>query len=329
MGRPEISIDAGEANLVAVERFFFLLLPGFSALDLGAGLDSLAAANVARGEAGFTWQIVSETGDPVAASTCMTVEVEGGLPDLRCRDCVVLCAPLIEVQVASAVLKAWLRRAMRFGAQICALGGGAAVLAQTGLGQDQKLSAHWKLQPALAEMFPDLEAVCSVFEEDSAVATCGGGAATLDLFSALIGRKHGSAIASQVADQLLYASVRDRNDRQTRSDLCRLGTRHEKLGQAIRLIQDGLEETLSPSLIAGQVGLSTRQLERLFQRYLGTSPKIHMTTLRLDKARLLLQQTQMRVVDVAVACGFSSPGHFSKLYRSHFGISPHFEHGAI
>jgi transcriptional regulator GlxA family with amidase domain len=329
MGHPEIGIDSASAELVKVDRFIFVLLPGFSSLDLGAGLESLEAANTVLGQQGFTWQIVSENGGAVTSSSGMTVAVDNRLPEARRGDCMVICAPLAEKQPASPNLMSWLRRATRFGAQLCALGGGAALLAQTGLAQDHRMSTHWKLQPVLAELFPNLEAVCSVYEEEGAIASSGGGAATLDLFSALITRKRGGEVASHVADQLLYASVRSSSDRQTRSDLCRFGTRHKKLGQAIELMQINLDEPLSPSCIAQEVGLSTRQLERLFQRYLNTSPKTYMTVLRLDRARLLLQQTQLRVIDVAVACGFTSSSHFSKLYRKHFGTSPHAERGVL
>ncbi|MEO9819475.1 MAG: helix-turn-helix domain-containing protein [Yoonia sp.] len=329
MGRLEFNIDIARANLIEVDRFIFLLLPGFSALDLGAGVESLAAANAAGGQPSFAWKIVGETGEPVTSSSGMIVDVESALPVTRGGDCVVICAPLMKEQPTSRGLKTWLRQANRFGAQLCGLGGGGAVLARTGLVMGRRLSTHWALQPALAELFPNLEAVCSVYEDERKVVTCGGGASTLDLFSALIGKKCGVEIATQVADHLLYATVRSSCDRQTKSDSCRLGTRHEKLGLAVGIMQETLGEPLSPSVIAEQVGLSTRQLERLFRRYIGSSPKTYMTGLRLERARLLLQQTQMRVIDVAVACGFTSASHFSKLYRKHFDISPHVERGVV
>lgn len=274
MGRTEIKIETAQADLVQVDRFIFLLLPGFSSLDLGAGVDSLSSANAVGGQPRFVWNIVGETGAPVTSSSGMTVAVDGALPETRRGDCIVICAPLDEQQPASPKLTTWLRRALRFGAQLCGLGGSAALLAHTGLAKANRLSTHWKLQPALAEMFPGLDAVCSVYEQEGKVATCGGGVATLDIFSAMISHKCGAEVASHVADQLLYASVRSSDDRQTRSDLCRLGNRNEKLGHAIRIIQASLEAPISPSSVAEQIGLSTRQLERLFQRYVGSSPKI-------------------------------------------------------
>jgi transcriptional regulator GlxA family with amidase domain len=92
-------------------------------------------------------------------------------------------------------------------------------------------------------------------------------------------------------------------------------------------MEGNLEEPLSPSLLAKQAGLSTRQLERLFRRYLDRSPKRYYLELRLKKARSLLLQTDMSVINVALACGFSSPSHFSKCYRAFYGRTPYRERG--
>jgi transcriptional regulator GlxA family with amidase domain len=73
------------------------------------------------------------------------------------------------------------------------------------------------------------------------------------------------------------------------------------------------------------VSLSTRQLERLFAKYLGISPKRHYLRIRLEMGRNLLRQTDMSITDVSVACGFRSLSHFSKCYRSTFGIPPGLE----
>lgn len=226
MGRPEIDFNQAKVSSVNSHLFVFVLLPGFSSLDLGAAVESLSAANATLDKPDFVWQIVSETGEPVKSSSGVTVAVDASLPPIRQRDYIVICAPLEEQLSASPKLKSWLRQEFRFGAQLCGLGGGAALLAHIGLAEGCRLSTHWKLQPALSELFPGLEAVCSVFESAPTIATCGGGVATLDLFSAIIGQKCGAVVASDVADQLLYSTVRAGDDRQTKSDLCRVGTRH-------------------------------------------------------------------------------------------------------
>lgn len=329
MGYPEVSIHPAIVRAEGIHRFLFVLCPGFSALDLGAGLESLAAANDVSSKPVFEWSIVSETGDQVQASSGLTVSVDGALPQTCRNDCVVICGPASMAEPASRRLIAFLREAKRFGATLCGVGGGALVLAQAKLTKGHRVSAHWSIQHALTEAYSDLDVVCSVFEQGTEITTSAGGAATLDLFSALIVERAEEQTAARVADQLLCGTVRSATDRQTRSDLCRLGTRHERLGMAIIHMEENLESDLSPSKVAAVVGLSTRQLERLFLRYVGSSPKAYITTLRLERARKMLQQTHMRVIDVAIACGFTSASHFSKLYRKHFGTSPHVERGAI
>lgn len=328
MGYPEINICAAHVDTEGGCRFIFVLCPGFSSLDLGASLETLAAANDVSSRTVFKWEIVSETGDPVQGASGLTVAVDRTLPPTRRDDCVVIFGSATTAEPPSHRLIAWLRKAKRFGAALCGVGGGAIILAQAKLTSGHPVSAHWNIQHALTEAFLDLDVRCSVFEQNADATTSAGGATTLDLFLALIGQKLGTHTAALVADQLLCSTVRSGTDRQTRSDLCRLGTRHERLSMAILHMEENLESDLSPSQVAAVVGLSTRQLERLFLRYVGSSPKAYITTLRLERARRMLQQTQMRVIDVAMACGFTSASHFSKLYRKHLGTSPHAERGA-
>ena len=92
-------------------------------------------------------------------------------------------------------------------------------------------------------------------------------------------------------------------------------------------METNIEEPISPAVLAKDVGMSTRQLERLFRRYLSRSPKRYYMELRLQKARNLLMQTDMTVINVALACGFASPSHFSKCYRSHYDTTTYRERG--
>lgn len=327
MGRVETKLHAEFADAHRVHRFVFLLLPGFSSLDLASGIESLAAANAAGAYPVFCWEIVSENGDPVASFSGMQVQVDGDFPPCDRDLSIIICGPQGGLTAPSSGLKSWLRRSWRTGSHLCGLSGGAVLLAELGLATGARLSTHWALEPAVTELFPDLEVACSPFEHDNRVSTSGGGAATLDLFSSFIARKTNAHVAEQVADRLLRSTVRSSSDRQTKSDVCRFGYRNEKLQRAIQIIQNSLEDPRSPAAIATEVGLSTRQLERIFNRYVGVPPKAYMLTLRLDRARILLQQTQNSVTDVGLACGFSTPSHFSRLYRKQFGISPHHERG--
>ncbi|MEM9636196.1 MAG: helix-turn-helix domain-containing protein, partial [Pseudomonadota bacterium] len=108
----------------------------------------------------------------------------------------------------------------------------------------------------------------------------------------------------------------------------RTQVRNSKLAMAMQIMENNIEDPLTPDEISGIVGLSTRQLERLFAKYIGISPKRYYLRLRLSKARDLLRQTDFSVTDVCVTCGFKSLSHFSKSYRATYGISPGLEDGS-
>ena len=109
----------------------------------------------------------------------------------------------------------------------------------------------------------------------------------------------------------------------------RLGLRHPKLLEVANLMEQNLEEPLERTDLARSVGLSTRQLERLFRKYLHRSPARYYVELRLERARRLLQQTNIPIIDVALACGFVSASHFSKCYRDFFGKTPRRERAGL
>jgi transcriptional regulator GlxA family with amidase domain len=100
---------------------------------------------------------------------------------------------------------------------------------------------------------------------------------------------------------------------------------HPKLLAVIQQMEETLEEPVNCSTLADTVSLSTRQLERLFRKYLGTAPTKYYLSLRLNRARFLLRQTSLPILSIALACGFVSASHFSKCYREYFSRTPSIE----
>ena len=145
----------------------------------------------------------------------------------------------------------------------------------------------------------------------------------------LIEREHGYDLSVAVADQMVYNAVRDASAGQRVSVQSRAGMRNPHLATAIDKMRMHIDDPISPSLIASDLGISTRQLERLFGKYLNTSPKKYFMEMRLDRARHLLLQTEMSVTEVAVACGFESPGHFARVYRTAYGVTPMMQRGRL
>ena len=204
---------------------------------------------------------------------------------------------------------------------------GAWAVAKAGLLEGKRATIHWENQDSFFEDFEEVKLTKSVFVIDGNRLTTAGGTASIDLMLKLIARDHGEGLANTVADQLIYNSIRTDQDSQRLSIPTRIGVRHPKLAQVIGRMEGAIEEPISPARLADEVGMSTRQLERLFRRYLNRSPKRYYMEIRLQKARNLLMQTEMSVINVALACGFASPSHFSKCYRAHYQTTPYRERG--
>ena len=201
-------------------------------------------------------------------------------------------------------------------------------LAKAGLLDGKRATIHWENHDSFIEEFEDTTLTKSVFVIDGKTFTTAGGTASIDLMLKFIADDHGETLASAVADQLIYTTIRTDQDTQRLSVPTRIGVRHPKLSAVIQKMEENIEEPISPSILAKDVGMSTRQLERLFRRYLNRSPKRYYMELRLQKARNLLMQTDMSVINVALACGFASPSHFSKCYRAQYDTTPYRERGA-
>ncbi len=309
-------------------RFVFLLLDNFTLLCFSAALESLRIANRMAGQTIYDWKIIGEGGDVAYSSAGTGFKLDGDLDEVLRDDTLMVCAGL-DVQAATTKpVLSWLRREARKGVPIAGLCTGAHTLAKAGLLDGRKATIHWENQDSFAEEFDEVELTKSVFVIDGPRITTAGGTSSIDLMLKLIAEDQGEELANAVADQLIYSSIRTDQDTQRLSVPTRIGVRHPKLSQVIQMMEKNIEEPISPSILAKDVGMSTRQLERLFRRYLNRSPKRYYMELRLQKARNLLMQTDMSVINVALACGFASPSHFSKCYRAHYDTTPYRERGS-
>lgn len=304
------------------QHFVFLLLENFSHLAFSCAVEPLRIANLLSGEDLYRWSFASEDGQQAICSNRAVTLVHRGHEPLGRRDRLFVLSGLnVQDHITPATL-AFLRRERARGVQIGALCSGAYVLARAGMLDGVKTAIHWEFHDPFMEEFPDVDLRRNVFVTDAPFVTASGGTAAADLMLHLIGQAHGEALATDVADQMVYNAVRDADDTQRASLQTRIGVRNQHLAGAIRRMEDTIEAPISPSEIAADLGISTRQLERLFGRYLNCSPRKYAVDLQLQKARRLLAQTELSVTEIALACGFSSPAHLSRVYRAHFGQSP-------
>ncbi len=319
----------------AVKRsIVFFMVPDFTMIAFATALEPLRSANRMLGYEGYRWRLASVDGRPARASNGVECAVSTSLEEERRRlagperpSMVIVCSGLgIEAYREKSVF-AYLREAHNHGVAIGGLCTGAHVLAQAGLLSGRRCAIHWENLPGFTEAFPKANVYADLFEVDGNIYTCAGGTAALDMMLKLIGDDFGDAIVNRVCEQVLTDRVRSPTDRQRLPLRARLGVQNSKVLTIIELMEANLSEPLSLVQIADHVGLSRRQIERLFGQEMGRSPARYYLEIRLDRARHLLLQSSLPVVEVAVACGFVSASHFSKCYRELYARSPQQERG--
>ena len=324
----ENSIIKLNTEVKSPRRFVFVLIENFTLLSFSSALDALRIANRMSGKKLYDWTFIGENEEFVSCSAGTQFKLDNTLVELHRDDTILLCGGTAIQESTTKKLIGWLRREARRGLIIGGLCTAAYPMAKAGLLDDKKATIHWENQDSFAEEFLEVELTKTVFVCDGNRYTTAGGTSSIDLLLKIIADEHGEELANSVADQMIYSSIRTDQDTQRLSVPTRIGVRHPKLSKVIQMMEINIEEPISPSILAKDVGMSTRQLERLFRRYLDRSPKRYYMELRLQKARNLLMQTDMSVINVALARGFASPSHFSKCYRAHYDTTPYRERGS-
>ena len=320
--------EASASLSAPTRRFVFVLLDGFTMLCFSCAVEALRIANRMADAPLYSWHLIGEGGGTARCSSGIRYHLDGDLEEVSRDDTVLVCGGMNVPAATTKRVVNWLRREARRGITLGGLCTASYTLAAAGLLNGKRATIHWENQDSFIEEFDAVTLTKSVFVIDGNRVTTAGGTASIDLMLKIIALDHGEDLANLVADQLIYSSIRTDQDTQRLSIPTRIGVRHPKLSQVIRMMEQNIEDPISPAILAAKVGMSTRQLERLFRRYLNRSPKRYYMELRLSKARNLLMQTDMSVINVALACGFASPSHFSKCYRAHYNTTPYRERGS-
>jgi len=319
----------GGQNEGKPHKIGFVLLPEFTMIGFSAGVEPFRIANRLAETNLYACDVYSEDGGPVVASNGLSVNVDGSINDITGLETIFVCAGLNVKSHTTKALVQKLRRLASHGTGIGAICTGTEILAKAGLLDGYSCTIHWENMPSFIEDYPDLDVVTELYEIDRNRYTCAGGTAALDLSLSLIAVHFDPAAAAAVADQLIHHRIREGGEGQRMELRTRLGVSHPKLLSVIQQMEESIEEPVNCAQLARGVGLSTRQLERLFRKYLGTAPTKYYLSLRLGRARFLLRQTSLPILSIALACGFVSASHFSKCYREHFNRTPSLERRVI
>ncbi len=307
----------------------FFLTPDFSPLGFVSALEVLRTANRFLGETFYGWRILSSDGLPVTSANGVTMVADASPADTSGLDILFVCTGFHPEAHCSERTLAWLRNMHRHGVHLGAISTGTFVLAKAGVIGERRCTIHGDNTAALREMFDEIDLVDGVFEIDRNLYTCAGGTSAIDMFIHIVSTDHGERFAADIAHQFQQDRVRAATEHQSKPKRSGLRLKSSKLANALDLMEENIESPLASDELAERVGVSPRQLQRLFKKHTGRAPKDFYLNLRLNHGRLLLLQTSLPVLEVAIASGFSSHAHFTKCYSDRFGYPPRWERRQI
>jgi len=319
----------GSADKHKTRTVGFLLLNNFTMIALASAVEPLRMANQLSGRELYNWHTISEDGTSVMASDGIHISPDCSMAESSPLDALIVVGGVNITRNFSRRQVVWLQAMARKEILIGGVCTGPYLLAAAGLLDGYHCSAHWECIASLQEAYPKVCCTNQLFVIERDRMTCSGGTVPMDMMLNMIKQHFGYQLTAGISEMFICDRVRSESDYQRIPLRHVLGTAQPKLVEAVSLMEANIEEAIELDELAGYVGLSRRQLERLFQKYLQCSPSRYYMKLRLFRARQLLKQTSMSIIEIALACGFVSTPHFSKCYREHIGIPPREERRGI
>jgi len=305
-----------------VSHFGFLTLENFSMIALSNAIEVLRMANYISKQTLYRWSVITLDGTPATASNGLPLTPTLTLEQVGLPDILFVCGGINIRDAVDDKLVFFLQQVARKGVMMGGLCTGSYALVKAGLVNGYRCAIHWENMSALREEFSRVIFTDGLFAADRDRFTCSGGTAPIDMMLHLTANRYGKTLAAEISAQFILERVRDADHHQHIPTAARLGFSRKELIRAAELMETHIEDPLPMDEIALRVGLSQRQLQRMFKHYMNLSPIQYYLQLRLRRARELLLQTNMSIMSVTVACGFHSSCHFSKAYRDQFGYSP-------
>ena len=299
----------------------FCLCPGVPLFCIAAALDVLRHANRFSEREFYQWVFLCENDQPVQDGNGLWLYPGQDIADADIPDLAFIVAGFDASQIEQPQLCAWLARQAQAGQKIGGISNGAFLLAANGLLNHYSATTHWEDFESFCVLFPEVHARYQRFVIDRNRLTCAGGSATLDMFIELVRQDLGNEVALKISRQMLL---------QEQSVVLPGSPNRRMLGQhcspvvqrALTMIEAGVGQSITVSELATRIGISRRELLRLFRSELNNTPSSILSQRRLDRARSLILNTGLPMTTIADSVGFSSQSHLTSSYRKQFGITP-------
>ncbi len=303
--------------------YYFALLPKLTLLAFSSAVEPLRVANQITGKPLYRWFTMSPNGAPIRCSNNVLITPDRALIDISKTDRAFVCSGIEPASTLDPKVTSWVHRQMAHGVAVGGICTGAFTLAAAGTIRDRAFTLHWENQPGFQEIHPDLTPSQNLYEMDRGLMTCGGGGSATDMMLDQIEQDHSQHLAIMVADMCLHMRSPNKGTNQQSAQSVALGTRNPRLIKALDVMNANFEDPLSITELAQHVSLSSRQLERLFKRYLGETPNEVYVHKRVSRAYALLSETNLSITEISMATGFTNPTQLSLRFRRRYGLSPY------
>jgi transcriptional regulator GlxA family with amidase domain len=301
-----------------MKRIGLVVFPGFQILDLVA-VSVFEVANMAAPAPAYEVQLLSERGGPVMSSSGVPVETRPF--GKAAYDTVMVTGWLIPTP-SSAGLLAFMNSASKASRRVASICTGAYVLAEAGLLDGRRATTHWAFARSMQSQFPKVKVQeDKIFIVDGSIWTSAGMTSCIDLCLAMVESDLGVDIARSVARKMVVYHRRTGGQSQF-SALLELQPKSDRIQDALAYAKKNLKSDLSVEVLAEAARLSPRQFSRAFRSETGQSPAKAIENLRVEAARLLMEEARHPVDVIARETGFSDPERMRRAFLRAFGQPP-------
>jgi AraC family transcriptional regulator, carnitine catabolism transcriptional activator len=305
-------MQISQKSPATTQQIGVLLFEHFSNHCLANAVEPLRAANMLSRNTLYQWQFVTLDGGPVTSSSGLPVLPKARLSDHPGGDMLLVLPSYGHLRHATPATARALRAAARRFTLLAGLDTGSWLLAAAGLLDGYRATIHWDEFDKFSETFPQVTTDSARFVIDRDRASCGGAMTAFDLVQDLIGRSHGPALQLEIASLFMQGAPMPRE----------VTARTNLVDAAVVLMRKNLEDPLTIPALARRLGCTQRKLEARFQQRLTDSPRKIYQRLRLQTARRMMTETESRVAEIALRCGYGDASAMTRAYRLEFGCAP-------
>lgn len=307
-------------------RVGILLSRNFTLSAFSLFVDTLRLASDELDKSGrkyIDWDVISNSSHLIGSSCGVSVAPTAKLAERQEFDYLAVVGGRLNVeQQLEHAQMSYLKSSAARGGPVIGLCTGSFVLAEAGLLNGKTACVSWLHREDFHRRFPDIALVSHQLFMKPSVTTCAGGTAVADLAAAIVTRHIGSAAAKNAMEILQVERRREGKSIQARLPLDTPSLNDERVKLAMLLMDEAVHRKCNIGRIARRVGVSPRQLERLFKLELGETPIRSFQRIKLDKAKMFLEHTDETILRIATELGYNSQTHFSRMFRKLHGVNP-------